>query len=69
MTRPEQGQVSGKVASINGASYIYAPALGVWLYGHSDFLGFAVIIGFCAAVLIVGSRSLQKDEELTQDRV
>ena len=69
VTRPEQGQVSGKVASINGASYIYAPALGVWLYGHSDFLGFAVIIGFCAAVLILGSRSLQRDEELTQDRV
>lgn len=69
VTRPEQGQVSGKVASINGASYIYAPALGVWLYGHSDFLGFAVIIGFCLAVLVLGSRSLQKDEDLTQDRV
>lgn len=69
VTRPEQGQVSGKVASINGASYIYAPALGVWLYGHSDFLGFAVIIGFCLAVLVLGSRSLQKDEDLTKDRV
>ena len=68
VTRPEQGQVSGKVASINGASYIYAPALGVWLYGHSDFLGFAVIIGFCLAVFVLGSRSLQRDEDLTQGR-
>jgi MFS family permease len=68
VTRPEQGQVSGKVASINGASYIYAPALGVWLYGHSDWLGFAVIIGFCLAVFVLGNRSLQSDEFLTRDR-
>jgi MFS family permease len=68
VTRPEQGQVSGKVASINGASYIYAPALGVWLYGHSDWLGFAVIIGFCLAVWVLGYRSLQSDEFLTRDR-
>lgn len=68
VSRPEQGQVSGKVASINGASYIYAPALGVWLYGHSDWLGFAVIIGFCIAVFVLGSRSLQSDEYLTRDR-
>ncbi|WP_284124475.1 MFS transporter [Parerythrobacter aestuarii] len=68
VTRPEQGQVSGKVASINGASYIYAPALGVWLYGHSDWLGFAVIIGFCLAVFALGHRSLQSDEYLTRDR-
>lgn len=68
VTRPEQGQVSGKVASVNGASYIYAPALGVWLYGHSDWLGFAVIMAFCIAVFAIGSRSLQSDEFLTRDR-
>ena len=68
VTRPEQGQVSGKVASINGASYIYAPALGVWLYGHSDWLGFAVIIVFCLAVIALGWRTLQSDEYLTRDR-
>lgn len=68
VTRPEQGQVSGKVASVNGASYIYAPALGVWLYGHSSWLGFAVIMAFCVAVFVIGSRSLQSDEYLTRDR-
>ena len=68
VTRPEQGQVSGKVASINGASYIYAPALGVLLYGYSEWLGFAVIIGFCLAVFALGWRSLQSDEYLTRDR-
>ena len=68
VTRPEQGQVSGKVASVNGASYIYAPALGVWLYGHSDWLGFATIIAFCLAVFVLGYRSLQSDEFLTRER-
>lgn len=69
VTRPEQGQVSGKVASINGASYIYAPALGVLLYGYSEWLGFAVIIGFCVAVFVLGYRSLQSDAELTRDHI
>ena len=64
VSRAEQGQVSGKVASVNGASYIYAPALGVWLYGHSDWLGFAVIIGFCLAVFVLGWRSLASDDAL-----
>lgn len=68
VTRPEQGQVSGKVAAINGASYVYAPALGVWLYGLSETVAFAVVIGFCLSVLILGWRSLQADEDLTQER-
>ena len=68
VTRPEQGQVSGKVASINGASYVYAPALGVWLYGHSDWLAFIFIGLFCAAVLVLGWRGLQADEDLTRER-
>ncbi|GAB5348220.1 hypothetical protein TMRO357_01154 [Alteriqipengyuania sp. 357] len=64
VSRPEQGQVSGKVASVNGASYIYAPALGVWLYGHSDWLGFAAIIGFCVAVMAIGWTRLDSDAAL-----
>ncbi len=64
VSRPEQGQVSGKVASVNGASYIYAPALGVWLYGHSDWIGFAAIIGFCVAVMVIGWTRLDSDEAL-----
>ncbi|WP_370178825.1 MFS transporter [Alteriqipengyuania sp.] len=64
VSRPEQGQVSGKVASINGASYVYAPALGVWLYGHSDWLGFAAIIGFCIAVMVIGWTRLDSDTVL-----
>ena len=36
--RAEQGQVSGMVASVNGAAYIVAPAIGVYIYNHSDNL-------------------------------
>ncbi len=66
VTRAEQGQASGIVASLAGASYIYAPALGVWLYGHSDWLGFGLIVALCAAVLGHGWFALQSDRELTR---
>jgi MFS family permease len=68
VTRAEQGQASGIVASLAGASYIYAPALGVWLYGHSTWLGFGLIIALCAAVLLHGWKGLQDDRELTKER-
>ncbi len=66
VTRAEQGQVSGIVASINGAAYIAAPAIGVWLYGHSDWAGFASIIALCVAVFVLGWRSLMVDERPAQ---
>lgn len=66
VTRAEQGQASGIVASLAGASYIYAPALGVWLYGHSDWLGFGLIVALCLIVLVHGWFKLQADRELTR---
>ena len=68
VTRAEQGEASGIVASINGAAYIFAPAVGVWLYGHSDWLGFGLIVALCLAVLVLGWRQLGRDEDLTRDR-
>ena len=68
VTRAEQGQASGITASVAGASFVYAPALGVWLYGHSDWLGFGLIIALCLAVLIYGLVALQQDSELTRER-
>lgn len=68
VTRAEQGQASGIVASLAGASYIYAPALGVGLYGLSDWLGFGLIIALCLIVLILGWRGLQADAALTRER-
>lgn len=64
VSRAEQGQVSGIVASLNGAAYIVAPALGVWLYGHHETIGFATICALCAAVFIHGWLRLDRDEVL-----
>ncbi|MBY6129528.1 MFS transporter [Qipengyuania aquimaris] len=68
VTRAEQGQASGIVASVAGASFIYAPALGVWLYGHSDWLGFGLIVALCLAVFAYGWSALQADSTLTRER-
>jgi MFS family permease len=68
VSRAEQGQSAGIVASVNGAAYIVAPAVGVWLYGHSSWIGFAVIELLCLAVLVLGIKGLGKDEDLLKQR-
>ncbi len=64
VSRAEQGQSAGIVASVNGAAYIVAPAVGVWLYGHSPWIGFAVIELLCAAVIVLGLKGMASDEAL-----
>jgi MFS family permease len=64
VSRAEQGQVGGIVASMNGAAYIVAPAIGVWLYGHHPWTAFAIIGSLCAAVFVLGWRGLDRDEML-----
>lgn len=66
VTRSEQGQASGVVASVTGASFIYAPALGILLYNFNDWLGFGLIVSLCLAVLVLGWRGLQADNVLTR---
>lgn len=68
LTRAEQGRAGGITASVAGASFIYAPALGVWLYNHSDWLGFGLIVALCSIVLVYGWTALQADSTLTKDR-
>lgn len=68
VSRAEQGQVGGIVASLNGASYIVAPAAGVWLYNHHEGIAFAAIGGLCAAVLGWGWRALESDAVLEGGR-
>lgn len=68
VTRAEQGQSAGIVASVNGAAYIVAPAIGVWLYGHSSWIGFAVIELLCLAVLVLGINGLGRDDDLIERR-
>mgnify|MGYP003664881030 CR=1 FL=1 len=68
VSRAEQGRAGGVTASVAGASFIYAPALGVFLYNRSDWLGFGLILLLCLAVFVIGLRTLQPDEKLTRDR-
>ncbi len=68
VTRAEQGEASGVVASITGAAFVFAPALGVLLYNWSEWIGFAVIVALCGAVFLTGWRSLSADEDMTRDR-
>jgi MFS family permease len=68
VTRAEQGQVGGIVASLNGAAYIVAPALGVWLYNHHEAIGFTAIAALCAGVLGWGWRALEPDARFEPDR-
>lgn len=66
VTRAEQGQSAGIVASVNGAAYIVAPAIGVWLYGHNPWIGFAVIELLCIAVIVLCIRGIAPDERLIE---
>jgi Major Facilitator Superfamily len=60
--RHEQGDVAGKIASINGAAYIFAPAVGVALFGWWEPVTF-ILIGASLLFLIVwGRRALSETQ-------
>jgi MFS family permease len=59
--RSEQGDVAGKVASVNGAAYIFAPAVGVWLFNIWEPATFA-IIGAALLFLVIWGRKALKGE-------
>lgn len=68
VSRAEQGQSAGIVASVNGAAYIVAPAIGVWLYGHNPWIGFGVIELLCLTVIALGFKGMAPDEALIEQR-
>ncbi|OYW50489.1 MAG: MFS transporter [Novosphingobium sp. 28-62-57] len=59
--RGEQGQAAGIVTSVNGAAYIAAPAIGVWLYGHSPWLVWGVIEALTLSVVVLCVFAVRKD--------
>jgi MFS family permease len=56
--RREQGDVAGKVASVNGAAYIFAPAVGVWLFNIWEPATFAIIVAALLFLIIWGRKAL-----------
>jgi hypothetical protein len=68
VSRNEQSQSAGVVASVNGAAYIFAPAVGVWLYGHSPWIGFTAIELLCLATFVICVRHMARDDQLIERR-
>ncbi|NVE94866.1 MFS transporter [Altererythrobacter sp. JGD-16] len=68
VTRAEQGEASGIVSSVAGAAFVFAPALGVWLYSLSEIVAFSTVVSLCLAVLLLGWKQLQSDDVLTKSR-
>jgi len=64
VSRAEQGQSAGVVAAVNGAAYIVAPAIAVWIYNHWEWLAFGLIGALMVATLLVAWRGTQHDREL-----
>lgn len=56
--RHEQGDVAGKIASINGAAYIFAPAIGVALFNWWEPATFALTGASLLFLIIWGRRAL-----------
>ena len=52
----EQGQAAGIVAAVNGSAYIVSPAIGVWLYNHTNGLVWVVIELLALSVLALFAR-------------
>ncbi len=56
--RHEQGDVAGKIASINGAAYVFAPAVGVALFNWWEPATFALTGVALVFLIIWGRRAL-----------
>ncbi|WP_253185884.1 MFS transporter [Novosphingobium sp. NDB2Meth1] len=53
VTPAEQGQSAGIVAAVNGSAYIISPAIGVWLYNHSNWLAWGVVEVLAVSVILI----------------
>ncbi len=62
VSRGEQGQVAGMVASVNGMAFIAAPAVGVLIYGVSMPLPFVICAATFALLCIWSAFRLEEEE-------
>jgi predicted MFS family arabinose efflux permease len=57
----EQGQSAGIIAAVNGAAYIAAPAVGVWLYNHSQWLAWGIMEVLALSVVVLCALLVNND--------
>jgi MFS family permease len=55
-----QGSVAGKVTSVNGASFVLGPSIGVGLYGAAHALPYLAAGAACVATFVFGWVSLRE---------
>jgi hypothetical protein len=60
--RHEQGDVAGKIASVNGAAYIVAPAIGVALFNMWEPATFILMGAALLFLIIWGRRALNEEQ-------
>lgn len=61
VTPAEQGQSAGIVAAVNGSAYIISPAIGVWLYNHSNWLAWGVVEMLSMGVMLICTFGMRRD--------
>lgn len=61
VTPAEQGQSAGIVAAVNGSAYIISPAIGVWLYNHSNWLAWGVVELLAVSVMLICVFGMRRD--------
>jgi MFS family permease len=61
VTPAEQGQSAGIVAAVNGSAYIISPAIGVWLYNHSNWLAWGVVELLALLVILICLFGMRRD--------
>lgn len=61
VTPAEQGQSAGIVAAVNGSAYIISPAIGVWLYNHSNWLAWGVVELLAITVMLICAFAMRRD--------
>ncbi|WP_292928865.1 MFS transporter [Novosphingobium sp. PASSN1] len=62
VTPAEQGQAAGIVAAVNGSAYIISPAIGVWLYNHSNWLAWGAVELLSALVMCICLFAMRRDQ-------
>jgi MFS family permease len=58
VSRAEQGDVAGKIASVNGAAYVFAPAMGVAMFNWWEPSTFILIGAALFFLILWGRKSL-----------
>jgi MFS family permease len=60
----EQGGVAGVVTAANGSSFVFAPAIGILLYGIDPHWPFAIGAALLVGLVLWGRRALDRPADL-----